>query len=171
MKKLIYVCYSNKGRSLALATYTRNFLKQFEVGNITVNSAGIGLENIDRLRERGIDHASQNTSRILLEEGFDVSSHRLKYFGDIVHGANLILATDELTFARTRAEFPHYKDRTFLARQFAGFERNLEIFGPYAESRKHRMGRKWSETEGYRDMLREVKVVSKRVASRIAREK
>jgi len=167
MKKLIYVCYSNKGRSVALAEYTRKFLDDFGVSGISVDSAGIGLENIDSLRRRGIDHTSSNTARILLEDGIDVRERRLKYIGDISH-ASLILTSDEITLSRLRAEFPHYKDISFLAREYAHFSKNLEIFGPYAESRKERMRGRWSEMAGYRDMTREIKVVSRRIASRIA---
>ncbi len=168
MKKLIYVCYSNKGRSVALAEYTRKFLESFEVKNVLVNSAGIGLENIESLRKRGLDSPSSNTSKILLEEGFDIKDQKLKFIGDIISGTDLILTSDEFTLARLRSEFPYYRNQSFLARQYAGFLRNLDIFGPYAEVRKTRMGGRWSEIAGYRDMLKEIKVVSRRIASRIA---
>jgi len=159
--KLIYVCYSNKGRSIALATYTKNYLKKKGL-DVIVDSSGIGVDMIESLRKRGMNLASRNTNRILKSQGFDIDEHRLQYLEEVIRGSDLILVSDELSLAMTRAMFPRYKGRSMLAKQYAGFSRNLEIFGPYAESRKLK-NPKWTEAIGYEHMLREINVVSKKL--------
>ena len=169
MNKLVYLCHSNKGRSVALAAYTQYFLDEKGI-YLNVDSAGVGSEHIQSLRERGINQASQTTARILLEEGIDVSSHRLNCVEEVIEGTDLVLVTDDLSMAMFRAEFPRYKDVSFLARQYAGFKRDVEIFGPCADYR-HKKEKHWSEVSGYRHMLREIKIISKRIAERIAEER
>lgn len=167
--KILYVCNTNKGRSAALKAYTEDYIKKEKLENILVESAGIDLELIDSLRKREINHASRNTEKILKEEGIDISNHRLNYIGDKIKDSDLILISDELTLARTRAEFPHYKNISHLARKYAGFNRHVEIFGPYAQSRTRK--KQWTELVGYRDMLREIKIVSRRIVKKIASQK
>jgi protein-tyrosine-phosphatase len=163
--KVLFLCYSNKGRSPALSAYTRDFLK--DSPQIEIDSAGIGLENIESLRKRNMDLASRTTTQILSEQGIDISDHRLQYVGEVIKGSSLILSSDELTLARTKAEFPYYSQRYHLARQFAGFTTQLEIFGPYAESRRDPQDRNWTERQGYEHMLREIKSVSKKIAEKL----
>ena len=164
--KILYVCYSNKGRSVALAAYTNHFFKRRNIEGIAAESAGIGIENIESLRKRKIDSASHNTAHLLKEEGIDISDHKIKYVGEVISGSNLILATDEMTLVRTLVEFPDYRENCFLAKRYAGFVSLTELFGPYAESRKLRHP-EWTELDLYRDMLREVKIVSEKVAERL----
>jgi len=166
--RLLYVCHSNKGRSIALAVYTDYFLKQKGL-NLLVDSAGVSIEMIDSLRERGIDRASQNTAKILQTEGIDISEHKVNYVGEKISGSDLILVSDELSLVRLRIEFPDYKEKSFLAKKYAGFSRDLEIFGPYAEKRRLK-NPEWTELIGYEHMLREIKAVSKRVVKRLESE-
>ena len=166
--KLVYVCYSNKGRSIALATYTKDYLKKKGL-DVIVDSSGVGSDMIESLRKRGMDLASRNTTRILKSQGLNIQEHRLQYLGEVIRGSNLILVSDELSLAMTRATFPKYKERCMLAKQYAGFSRNLEIFGPYAESRKLKNS-EWTEVMGYKHMLREINIISKKIVKKLMKE-
>lgn len=170
MHKIIYICHSNKGRSPALAVYTRRYLHDLGVERVTVDSAGIGLESIFSLRNRGMDYASRNTIKILEEQGFNLSENRLKYAGEVIHGSSLVLATDLMTLLRTQDEFPDYAKKTFLATAYAGFS-VLDVHGPHSEKRKKKLGGHWNELMGYRDMLWDLGAIAKKIAERIAREK
>jgi len=168
--KLLYVCYNNKGRSIALATYTRRFIKTRNIGDLVVESAGIGLESIESLRKRGIDKVSRTTIQILKEQGIDVSNHKLQYVGEVIQDSDLILATDLLTLAKTKADFPNYEGSCFLARDAAGYSYQQEIFGPYADSRGDPNDPTCTEKSRYKHMLREIKTVSRRIVRNILEE-
>ena len=167
--KLIYVCANNKGRSVALAAYTEHFLKLNGIEEVEIYSGGIEHEMIESLKKREMYLASHNVRKVLKDEGIDVENHRIRHVEDIINDSNLILVSDELSLIKTRFRFPEYKRKSFLAKKYAGYKNNLEIFGPYAESRTKRIGKDWTERDLYRDMLKETKVVAKRVVEELVK--
>ncbi|MFH1591839.1 MAG: hypothetical protein ABIB47_00525 [Candidatus Woesearchaeota archaeon] len=164
--KILYLCQNNKGRSIALAAYTDYFLKKRDSKNITVASAGIAYEFIESLKSRGFDGPSRTTAHILAQQGLNISDHKLTHAKEAIKGSSLILITDTSTLERTIQEFPSHQDKCFLAKEFAGFTTQTEIFGPHAESRKDSNDGNWTERVGYEHMLREIKSISRRIAKR-----
>jgi len=164
--KIIYVCYSNKGRSPAFEVYTRHFLRTWGVTNITVKSAASSKEMVDSLRKRGSEHVSRTTNQILKEHGLGLDKHTVNYLGEIISGSDLILAVDQYTLDSILKDFDSYKERMMLAGDYAKVRQHREIFGPHHSLR----GTLKSEVDGYRKMIDEIRYVSRRAARKMIRE-
>ncbi len=168
--KILYVCHNNKGRSIALAEYTKYFLKKRDINDIKIESAGIDLENIMSLRKKGIDKASRTIIQIMAEQGFDISSHKIKYIEEVISHSDLIIPTDMLTIEKICVEYPKYYEICVLAREVAGYLSELDILGPCHESRRDPKDKNWTEKKGYIYMLAEIKNISRRIVKNIAEE-
>jgi len=167
--KLLYVCYNNKGRSPALEIFTRYFLEKACMDDIVVDSAGVGVESIESLRQTR-DDISRITKRILSSYGFDIGQKRIKHMGEIPDDFDIVLAVDIYTLETIEERFPAFYSRSVLAKKYAGYSDSHEIRGPWYNRQKMTEA-EWSERAGYEKMINETKNVSRRVVKRIRDER
>ena len=165
--KVIYVCYSNKGRSPAFEAYTKHFLSEKGIEDITVLSAGVGTARMDQLRVEGHSSASKVTRQILAQQGLNIDDHKITNLENVIKGADLILVTDQDVLDTIRNDFSHYAGRAMLAGEYAGSKMYKEVHGPHWSGR----GPIKSEVEGYKRMIVEIKYLTRKVVKRMIAER
>ena len=166
--KMLYLCYNNKGRSPALEAFTNHYLSREGVHDVVVDSAGVGVESINSLR-RTSSRISRTVRKILSEHGLNMEQKKIKHLGEIGRKWNLVLAADWHTADLVWEHSHRLYDKTILAKEYAGYEDDLEIHGPY-HYQEAMDPSEWTERAGYDIMISEIRNVSKRVAQRLARE-
>ncbi|RLI97549.1 MAG: hypothetical protein DRO99_02915 [Candidatus Aenigmatarchaeota archaeon] len=161
--KLLYVCYNNKGRSPSLEGYTRHFLDEYGVDGVDVDSAGVGVESIESLREKSA-YISRTTARILAEDGIDMHDKTIKHMGEVEGDWDVVLAADMHTLDIIHGRFPAFSGSSMLAKEFAEYKSgDMEIHGPYYHQDEV-PPEEWTERKGYEIMLHEIRNVSRRIA-------
>lgn len=163
--KLLYVCYNNKGRSPALQAFTRYFLEKRDIEGIAVESAGAGVEHIEKLRKQS-GQLSRMTRHIMRHDyGIDLDNMSIKHLGEVGSKWDAVLAADRDTVEFINDGFPQFSEKTVLAKEYAGYshKHSMEIHGPYHYHHQYRE-QDWTERLGYDIMLNECKNVARRVA-------
>lgn len=123
-KNILFVCTGNSCRSVMAEAVLKKKLKEKNIDNVEVSSAGIMMV--------GGMGASEMTRFVLRKEGIDVSMHRSRGLSpELIDRSDIILVMERLHEKRIMELAPEAKNRVFLLKEFAKMKDNeLDISDP-----------------------------------------
>ncbi len=123
-KNILFVCTGNSCRSVMAEAVLKKKLKEKNIDNVEVSSAGIMM--------LGGMGASEMTRFVLKKESIDVSGHLSRGLSpELIDGSDIILVMERLHEKRIMELAPEAKTRVFLLKEFAKIQDNdLDISDP-----------------------------------------
>jgi protein-tyrosine-phosphatase len=120
-KKILFVCNTNVFRS----PVAEKLFKQIFGKNFIVHSAGISKKYLGK---RVVNVASENMLKIMKKYTINVLDHKISSINESnISNADLILVMDNKNKEQLIEKFPQFSNKIFLLKEFAGYERNLNI--------------------------------------------
>ncbi len=113
-KTVLFVCTGNTCRS----PMAEGLLKDKEIKNIFTMSAGLCADG---------SRVSENARTVMKEHGIDISGHcSTQISGELVNGADLILAMTQSHKIMLLAVYPDAKEKIFTIGEWAGVEEDVQ---------------------------------------------
>jgi protein-tyrosine-phosphatase len=165
MKKLMYVCYKNRGRSPLLERATRELVD----GRMKVISRGVASEGhgwrpgewyVETCGKLGVNISDHVSRRAELED---------------MESSDLVLASDREVEVKLKEEFPEHCDKVQTVRSFAVGRRLEGTDGNLDDSYVPRngvsfRGRKADSSAAYGYQIHEIRRLARRVVRRLENE-
>ena len=128
---ILFVCTGNTCRSSMAEGIFKNMLKNNNIDNINVSSAGISAFEGDRANEKAIN--------VLKKHDIDISNHRARQLtNSIIKSSDLILAMTDGHKRSIQKYSPESSNKVFTLKEYAGKSigenmdnMNLNIDDPY----------------------------------------
>jgi protein-tyrosine phosphatase len=128
---ILFVCTGNTCRSAMAEGIFRDMLKNKNINNINVSSAGISAFEGDR--------ANDKAAEALMENNIDISGHKARQLtADMIKNSDLILTMTKSHKMMILNAFPDEKNKTFTLKEYAMAVsgentdgKNLDIADPF----------------------------------------
>jgi protein-tyrosine phosphatase len=128
---ILFVCTGNTCRSAMAEGIFRDMLKNKNINNINVSSAGISAFEGDR--------ANDKAAEALMENNIDISGHKARQLtADMIKNSGLVLTMTKSHKMMILNAFPDEKNKTFTLKEYAMAVsgentdgKNLDIADPF----------------------------------------
>jgi len=126
--KILFVCTGNTCRSLVAELYLKNYIEQFRLNGIEVNSCGISASPFFRVPDI--------IKKILKKDNIEVRGHVATSVNEqLVNNADIILVMEKLHQSVLLSRYPWIKSKIYLLKEYIGdYNNGTEISDPIGQT-------------------------------------
>ncbi len=126
---ILYTCSGNVFRSVFAEGYTKHLLKKYNIENVNVSSCGTIAEESFK-----IPKSIKELFKFYNIKEKDISNHIPKRINEeLLKNADVVLVMDKTHIEFIEKNFPEFRSKTFLLKEYAGFLDKTEIFDPIGQ--------------------------------------